>query len=317
MDNDMYFGSIRFFKHLIISVLVLSVSAFILLFSWILHSNILSEPQILVAAPMQKNSVGENDMPREVPQDSDVKYGSKAVHIETGAPAITDPHKPYQRLFPQMYCVKPTGTIKRDRVIYLTFDDGPSPLSGEILDILKKNDVKATFFLVGKTDEFSLEIIKRIVAEGHAIGIHAYTHKYEKIYRSVDTYLEDFNKIYNHIYSTTGIKADIFRFPGGSVNEFNKDVYKDIIAEMTRRGFTYYDWNVSFGEALVRTGGKNLTKYVIHAVSLQEATIILFHDYIFEPQTLPILDEIIKKLKSDGYAFDRLTNTVKPVVFKK
>ena len=106
--------------------------------------------------------------------------------------------------------------------VYLTFDDGPSDNTEEILDILKKYDVKATFFVVGNTSEHGQELLKRIVEEGHSIGIHSYSHKYSAIYDSEESFFEDFNKISDYIYDVTGVRTQICRLPGGSSNTVSK-----------------------------------------------------------------------------------------------
>ena len=146
----------------------------------------------------------------------------------------------------------------QDSICYLTFDDGPSTENTEkILDILKKYNIKATFFVIYKDTEKEKAMYKRIVEEGHTIGVHTASHDYEKIYSSVDAYLKDFNKIASHIEEITGEKPEIFRFPGGSVNSYNGAVYMQIVSEMMRRGYTYYDWNVGSGDASYGTASKN------------------------------------------------------------
>lgn len=131
-----------------------------------------------------------------------------------------------------------------DNAVYLTFDDGPSARTDEILEILDKYGVKATFFVVGANEEGDLERMQKIVAAGHTLAIHSYSHDYKKIYASVEAYLEDFNQMFCQIYEATGVKPQIFRFPGGSVNSYNVGIHQQLIAEMTRRGFVYFDWNV-------------------------------------------------------------------------
>ena len=129
--------------------------------------------------------------------------------------------------------------VEKTKTMYLTFDDGPSAeYTDTILDVLAKYDIKATFFLVGDNVEKRPEVAKRIAEEGHTIGIHCYAHAYDDIYDSVDSYVEDFEKAYQVIYEITGVEVKIFRFPGGSVNEYNKKICKYIIEEMTELGYT-------------------------------------------------------------------------------
>ena len=111
---------------------------------------------------------------------------------------------------PNLY-VEPSGPVNAmaEKTVYLTYDDGPSKNTPRILDVLKKYGVKATFFVIGKEDEESLALYKRIVDEGHTIAVHTYSHKYHDIYQSVDAYLEDFEKVENLIYNTTGIHLSL------------------------------------------------------------------------------------------------------------
>jgi len=306
----MYLGSVRFFKHLIICVLILIVFLLAYFIFHILNVKVLALDEVANDVPVI--TIADNPFP-------EISYGnvflsdtSENAYLST----ITDPqNKPYQLLYPDLYCLQPSETVKSEGTVYLTFDDGPSAHTGEILDILKKNDVKATFFLVGKTDKLSKEMMKRIVDEGHTIAIHTYTHQYQKIYSSIDAYLRDFNRIYELIYNTTGVKPDIFRFPGGSINGHNENISTDLIEEMSRRGFTYYDWNVSAEDATSSATTRSITNNVIDEVLMNSRSIVLLHDFGTTTATLSALDGIIKDLKDYGYKFDRLTNQIEPINF--
>ena len=157
-------------------------------------------------------------------------------------------------------------------VIYLTFDDGPSAnITPKVLDILKKENVKATFFVLNYTKS-NEKLIKRIVAEGHTIGIHGYSHEYSKIYKSKKAFLNNIYSLQEKIKKSTGVKTTYMRFPGGSSNTVSRHYYKGIMSILTRemlaRGFRYYDWNVSSGDAggaknandVYRNVTKNLSK---------------------------------------------------------
>jgi hypothetical protein len=109
-------------------------------------------------------------------------------------------------------------TWKRPKVAYLTFDDGPSKLTPMILDILKAKNVKATFFVIGKDDFQSNQLLIRMVREGHSIGVHSWSHKYQVIYQSEQSFMDDFNRLKDHIYQVTGVQPRICRFPGGLNN---------------------------------------------------------------------------------------------------
>ncbi|HNX05911.1 MAG TPA: polysaccharide deacetylase family protein, partial [Opitutales bacterium] len=137
-----------------------------------------------------------------------------------------------------------------DKTVFLTFDDGPSPGTDKILDILGKREVKATFFVNGKSNRLLNEKLRHIADEGHGIGMHSYSHRYNVIYSSMENFLDDFYRNYLYIKSETGKAPEILRFPGGSINIFNVSDYQSLIAEVLRRGFIYYDWNVSAGDAM-------------------------------------------------------------------
>lgn len=206
---------------------------------------------------------------------------------------------------------------KKDKVCYLTFDDGPSTENTErILKILNKYDVKATFFVINKKGEKLEALYEEIVKEGHTIGIHSSSHNYDKIYESVDAYLKDFNIMSNKIEKLTGVKTDIFRFPGGSLNTYNAEICIPLIAEMLRRGYTYYDWNVSSGDASSRIlSKKQITQNVLNGVFDEGRNIILMHDSDEKDSTVEALPEIIETLSAQGYTFEKLDNKVEPIIF--
>ena len=225
--------------------------------------------------------------------------------------------KDYTQIFPDFYTRRPEKQLVYDKTIYLTFDDGPSERTPEILDILKKYNIKATFFVVGKTDNFSKECMKRIVEEGHTIAMHSYTHDFKKIYSSVESFLEDMHKLYNLIYEVTGVKPSIFRFAGGSRNGFNKSNYKEIISEMLRRGFDYFDWNICNNDSVsksllpVEKCVDNVCKYS----SKYNSAVVLMHDSKPKTTTVEALPKVIEKLKNQGFSFRNLTNEVYPCDF--
>lgn len=198
------------------------------------------------------------------------------------------------------------------KTLYLTFDDGPSEENtAHILDILKERNIKASFFLVGENVEKHPEIVRRIAAEGHTIGIHCYNHDYKKLYGSVDAYVEDFEHARQAVYDAAGVDVRIFRFPGGSINNHNKKVYADIIKEMTDRGYIYYDWNASLEDAAAGAEPAQLLANGIQTTYGRSKVIMLAHDVVYTTGT--ILDDLLDSLPE--YEIKPLTEDVEPVHF--
>lgn len=224
----------------------------------------------------------------------------------------------YQNKYENLYVENDFFFKEREsKVCYLTFDDGPSLTNTErILDILAEYDIKATFFVINhEGDEFD-DIYRRIVREGHTIGIHSYSHDYKKIYASVDAFLKDFNRISSKIESLTGVKPNIFRFPGGSINAYNTNIYIPLAAEMLRRGYVYYDWNVGSGDASYACAPKaEIYNNVLNGMYEAGESIVLMHDSKEKTTTADALPDIIEQLLLEGYEFKKLDNDVKPIVF--
>ena len=188
-------------------------------------------------------------------------------------------------------------TQEQTRKVYLTFDDGPSIYTDRILDILDEYGVKATFFVVGKTDEESLNACRRIVEEGHTLGMHSYSHKYDEIYQSLDAYAEDLMKLQVLLYETTGTWSKYTRFPGGSSNRVSKIDMKECIAYVEAQGIQFFDWNISSGDA-ARTSLKaeTITENVLRDIEKHDTCIVLMHDAADKETTVEALPEILKQL---------------------
>ena len=227
---------------------------------------------------------------------------------------------PYQKEYENLYIDNGFSFAvpdKNEKVWYLTFDDGPNTeVTPKVLDTLKEYGAKATFFVIYRDGEEEKALYKRIVEESHTLGIHSTTHNYTQIYASVESYLENFSKISNHLEEITGLKPEIFRFPGGSVNSYNKSVYQQIIAEMARRGYVYYDLNYSSGDASdPGVSRADITSTVLNGGSDSPKKILLCHDGPGHQNTSIALPEIIEGLSGQGYTFKALDNTVSPVCF--
>lgn len=181
------------------------------------------------------------------------------------------------------------------RKVYLTFDDGPSENTDKILDILDEYGVKATFFVVGK--EGYTEEYQRIVEEGHSLGMHSFSHKYREIYQSVDAYGEDMNKLHDFLYEVTGEECKIARFPGGSSNTISKVDMQELIMYLTEQGITYYDWNVSSGDAASSfVSASQIENNVLNNVWKYDSVMILMHDSSAKDTTVEALPNIIERI---------------------
>jgi peptidoglycan/xylan/chitin deacetylase (PgdA/CDA1 family) len=181
--------------------------------------------------------------------------------------------------------------------VYLTFDDGPSTHTQEILDILDDYGIKATFFVVGKEGEIVEESLKRIVEEGHTLGMHSGSHKYAELYASVDSFAEDFKKQQDYLYEITGVRCTLYRFPGGSANSVSESDMVEFARYLDKQGVRFFDWNISSGdggsvllpvETIVENCTENIPKY--------GTSVILMHDSAMKTTTLDALPTIIETI---------------------
>lgn len=203
------------------------------------------------------------------------------------------------------------------KIVYLTFDDGPSENTIKILDVLKENNVKATFFIISPYIPSHNDIVKRIFDEGHALGNHTADHEFNKVYTSEEAFMKSFNKQQEFIKELTGAECRIFRFPGGSKNTLvrnahGKDFTKNIIVKLEKEGFHCYDWNVDSGDSHangvpVGTICNNILKDMKDKDgNFKNPAIVLMHDCLTKKTTAQALPEIIKIFKDNGYKFDTL-----------
>lgn len=193
------------------------------------------------------------------------------------------------------------------RTIYLTFDDGPGPYTERLLDILKKHDVKVTFFLTHVYSQYE-SLIKREAKEGHAVAVHSYTHDYNKIYASTDAYWQDFNAMQEVIKAQTGAETKMFRFPGGSSNTVSKNtpgIMTELVKQAGEKGLSYFDWNVASGDAANNISGAEVLQNCKVGVANYKNAVVLCHDV--KEYTVNVMDEFITWALSKGYTFAALT----------
>ena len=292
-----YIGSVKFYKNLILAGFVTAI--------------IVPTCTSFIYKSKYKSALADN---RRLQTQIASEEQQFAEEIKT---ALYPEGSPYKDLYPDFYSgVDITADTVKENTVYLTFDDGPSERTYEVLNALSERDVKATFFVVGKSDEYSKQAMRDIVAQGHTIAMHSYTHDYNKVYQSVEDYLDDMYKIFCLIKEATGVTPVYFRMAGGSINAYNYRINQEIISEMLRRGFIPCDWNVSSGDASRRGLTKEqVLNNVVTGATKYSRSVVLMHDSHYRNTTARAVPEIIRQLREAGYEFETLTPDIKPIVF--
>ncbi len=199
--------------------------------------------------------------------------------------------------------------------IYLTFDDGPSANTDIILDTLKKYNVRATFFCIAQEGEENLARYKRIVAEGHTLGMHSYTHNYSQIYASLGAYEKDVTEISDFLQKATGVQTKFYRFPGGSSNTVSRVPISKCIKYLNEQGIVYFDWNAQNGDV----AGKAYTASQLVSMSFDDINqdgdnvVLLMHDEGSKAETAKSIPQLIKKLKAAKYDILPITDATELV----
>ncbi len=205
--------------------------------------------------------------------------------------------------------------IPNGKVIYLTFDDGPGQYTAELLDILDKYNVKATFFVTNQFKKY-VPLIEEIDKRGHTVAVHTLTHKWS-IYDSVDSYLEDFNAMNAIIEQYTGEPTRIFRFPGGTNNAVSKSHNKGIMTTLSKmmveNGYTYFDWNVSTNDTYM-TDSSEIINSLISQIKSKNRSVVLGHD--IKRATVDSMEGFIEYALKNGYTFEAITENTEPVRFR-
>ena len=290
----------------------------IILLSLVLCIILLISLEYFRPKPAEESLYAEAQMTENLPEEALSKSNSPSpsptpeASLEVAVVESTFPDDPY----PELYGDNPDQTFlpPEDKVVYLTFDDGPTTVTPKLLDVLLEEGVQATFFVVGKSP-FKEEVLKRIYEENHTLGVHTMSHKYEEIYATVDNFYRDFAEEYNTIWEATGHRPRIFRFPGGSVNSYNSHLYHDLIWEMKRRGFVYYDWNVTSEDAVgVEDPYEQLQELITQSES-KPRIIALLHDSETNPEIHTVVREYIHYMRQAGYRFEALDSNVAPIYF--
>jgi len=204
-----------------------------------------------------------------------------------------------------------TYTKPKNPTVYLTFDDGPSHLTPQVLDILKKENVKATFFALGSQAEARPEILRRIVEEGHSLGNHTYNHKYDELYSSFANFWDQLKKTDDAFYRIAGVRTNLVRAPGGTYGKFDAFYFY----YLDRAGYRVHDWNLDSGDSrYVGVPAKDIIAAVKKGPFPHELNVLL-HDGTGHAESVKALPEIIRFLKEKGYEFAPITDQVKPIMF--
>ncbi len=202
--------------------------------------------------------------------------------------------------------VRTVKVIEPVKIVYLTFDDGPGQYTAELLDVLKKYNVKATFFVTGAGSD---ELIKREYDEGHAVALHTFSHNYSYIYSSTANFFEDLYKVQSRVERITGYKSFLMRFPGGSSNtvSYRYDgktrIMSRLTKEVTEKGFTYFDWNITSGDAGQTTSTEQSYWTVLNQLK-PYSSVVLQHD--IKGFSVAAVERIIKYGLENGYTFMKL-----------
>ena len=220
-------------------------------------------------------------------------------------------------LFPRLLqAASPTPVNNEEKVVYLTFDDGPTPkITEDILDVLQSKNVKATFFVVGKEIQGREEILKRIYKEGHSIGLHTFSHNFKIIYKNPESFISEMEKTSATINSVLGTQLDFkaIRFPGGSAGHLNQNFYN----KLCEKGYLIYDWNVDLQDGI--KGNLSPECFVCNAHKCMDKSsrrIILAHCNSNNKNTCSALNQIIDSYTKEGYIFKAIDASTQPYFFR-
>lgn len=219
--------------------------------------------------------------------------------------------------------ITPLVKSKEDqKIAYLTFDDGPSTNTLDILDILDQYHVKATFFVKGNEEPYAKQCYKEMISRGHEIALHSYTHDYSIVYRSTESFFQDLNRLETMLEKEYGVKSRIVRIPGGSNNHLRhqvttKPIINGILQQLSEKGYIYFDWNIDSTDGISPSiSEQQIITSVKRGLKDQKHVNILLHDINSMKNTVKALPDIIENLKREGYTFDTIDETTSKIQFK-
>ena len=218
----------------------------------------------------------------------------------------------------QMDAGGPEAAETPEKVVYLTFDDGPSAVTEDILDYLQEEEIPATFFVIGMETDRAEKLLKRMVTEGHAIGLHTYSHKYSEIYASPDAFFADQEKLCNYLKPIIGYVPTFFRFPGGSCNATAEEwTLNEICRQAKEKGLVWFDWNsLAEDSGATAAPADQMAQNIISTGGEKNRILILMHDNSVRTTAVDCLRIIVPYYKEKGYTFKALTADTKPIQFR-
>lgn len=194
-----------------------------------------------------------------------------------------------------------------EKVIYLTFDDGPGPYTERLLDVLAQHNAHATFFLVNTGYRMDA-LLNRMVQEGHGVGIHSLSHDFRVIYSSEEAFWADLRGMQELIREKTGVETNLMRFPGGSSNTISRrsqGIMSRLTRQVTEAGFCYFDWNVDSGDAWGCADEEAIYRNVIGGIRGKTTAVVLQHD--IHAHSVRVVERILQWGEANGYRFLALT----------
>ena len=203
---------------------------------------------------------------------------------------------------------------KEEKKVFLTFDDGPtSNITPQILDILKRYNVKATFFVLGKQVERNPDLIKREFNEGHSIESHTYSHSYKTVYQSKDSFFDEFNRTEAALQRTlnrSDFKTLVVRMPGGSVGGQYSAIKKEIGVELTNKGIASLDWNVLTKDAEGASQYDEIINNIVTGTGNKHCAVVLMHDADTKQITADTLPKVIEYYRDNGFKFETIEDYI-------
>lgn len=349
----MYFGSVKFFKTLILTVVFgwIGVATVLAVF-FAVKCHMLSanadaasdtpvSPEEYIAAMKEAGYTAEDilnqlsvsdkealdafigtaydgipvseDIPAEtLPPDTFEEAPAGISAEEVTSVTVPVPQGNYSDLYPELTAVPADSTVTPDsKTVYLTFDDGPSSNTYDILYILEKHHIKATFFMSGGKTEQSREQMAAVAEAGHSIGVHSFSHSAEEIYSSVENFLADFYETYKLIYDAIGVMPTIYRLPDGGSDEIRTEIRN----ELSRRGFTEMPYNAETNDRAQGSTWQSVYDTSLDNVhknsDADRASVLHFHDSADDYTTVLTAEDVINGLAAEGYSFAALDSSVR------